>query len=143
MKIIEFLVKKLNLITILLAYLLYFILFLCKIDVSYGSVSFAIVHVIVLATLFYSIFRLIFPLNKTTKNTTSVKDKKTLSTQNSTKEKTTNKVKKDSVLNDKFYQVKQNPEYYFKEFTDRYELYKKTASGMQYVKTDYKKDLNK
>ncbi len=37
-----------------------------------------------------------------------------------------------------YYAVKQNPNYVMAEFSDRYELYQKTASGLVKVRTDYK-----
>ena len=140
MTFIKWLFKKLNLWLILLAYLVYFILFLCQVDVKYGSLAFAITHIVVFTTLFYSVFRIIFPINKTekSKSTTKKTDKTTVKTQNK-EDKTSDTTAKTET--GKFYQVKQNPNYYFKEFQDRYELYKKTETGMQYVKTDYKKDL--
>ena len=135
MKFIKFLFKKLNFLVIILAYLLYFILFLCKIDVTYGSVAFAVTHIVVITTLLYSIFRLIFPIEKPTKLAASTV-------------KTATKIEKGKSQlsvdgsDGKLYRVKQNPNYYFKEFGDRYELYLKTPSGYEYVKTDYKKDVN-
>lgn len=38
----------------------------------------------------------------------------------------------------RYYAVKQNPNYVMAEFSDRYELYKKTPQGLARVRTDYK-----
>lgn len=38
----------------------------------------------------------------------------------------------------KYYSVKQNPNYVMAEFSDRYELYKKTPHGLAKIRTDYK-----
>jgi hypothetical protein len=39
----------------------------------------------------------------------------------------------------KYYRVKQNPNYVMAEYSDRYELYYKTANGLKKVRTDYKR----
>ena len=135
MAFLKFLVKKLNILVILLACLTYLVLFLFKLDVSYGSIPFAVLHVIVITTLLYSIFRLIFPLNKDEKSNKQVKNK----INNEKPDKTS--LKKRDQSNVGYFKVEQNPNYYFKEYDDRYELYEKTLNGMKYIKTDYKKDL--
>ena len=73
MNFIKFLFKKLNIHFILIAYLVYFILFLCNVNVKYGSLAFALTHIAVFVTVFYSVFRLIFPIQKT-ENTKSKKE---------------------------------------------------------------------
>ena len=141
-KILLQIAKKLNLLIILLVYFIYFILFLCKVDVSYGSIVFAITHIIVFGTLFYSVFRIIFPLKTTkpqTKNTNKTKttNKKTedVKVKKETETKTTS-IKNTAI---KYYEVKQDSRYVFAEYDDRYELFLKTNDGLKYVKTDYKK----
>ena len=133
MAFLRYLVKKLNILIILLACLVYFFLFLVKVDVNYGSVAFAIIHAIIITTIIYSVFRLIFPLKNEEKVTKKQSNKKTESVK---------QLKKQTDTEGVFYKVKQHENYYFKEFDNRYELYKKTPNGMRYVKTDYKKDLN-
>ena len=145
MKFFEFLFKKLNFLIILIASLIYLALYLLEVDVSYGSISFAIIHVVIITTILYSVFRLIFPLNKKEKQTT----KQSKTTQEKTnKQTTTNKQQTNDntlISNDgvTLYRVKQDDRYYFKEFSDRYELYIQTPSGLKYVKTDYKNNLEK
>ena len=145
MKVINFFLKKLNIHVFIISYLAYLILYLFKVDVSYGSVAFAIVHTVVIGVAFYTIFRLIFPLDKTNN-----KSKKSV---DSTKKNIGETTKKNSTIDsdnnanltvdtsENFYKVRQGPRYYFKEFSDRYELYLKTSSGFKHVKTDYKKDV--
>ncbi len=42
----------------------------------------------------------------------------------------------------KYFAVKQNPNYVMAEFSDRFELYKKTKAGLERVRTDYKENGN-
>ena len=42
----------------------------------------------------------------------------------------------------KYYRVKQNPQYVMAEYSDRYELYYRTESGLKKVRTDYKENEN-
>ncbi len=141
MKFIKFLIKKLNLIIILAIYLLYFILFFLGLDVSYGSIIFAITHVLVFTTLLYSIFRIIFPKNKEKSSGKNVAKKSSQIDNNTLKNKSDNK--KEVNNNVVYYEVKQDNRYMFAEYPDRYELFLKTDSGLKYVKTDYKKDVEK
>ena len=103
---------------------------------------FAITHIIVFGTLFYSVFRIIFPLKTTktqTKNTNKTKttNKKTEDVKTKKVAGTKTEVKQNS--NIKYYEVKQDSRYVFAEYDDRYELFLKTNDGLKYVKTDYKK----
>ena len=141
MKFVKFIIKKLNLIIILAIYLLYFILFLCGLDVSYGSIIFAITHVLVFTTLLYSIFRIIFPKNNEKSSGKNVAKKSNQVDNNTLKNKSDNKKEvNNSVV---YYEVKQDNRYMFAEYPDRYELFLKTDNGLKYVKTDYKKDVEK
>ena len=141
MKFIKFLIKKLNLIIILAIYLLYFILFFLGLDVSYGSIIFAITHVLVFTTLLYSIFRIFFPKNKEKSSGKNVAKKSNQVDNNTLKNKSDNK--KEVNNNVVYYEVKQDNRYMFAEYPDRYELFLKTDNGLKYVKTDYKKDVEK
>lgn len=37
-----------------------------------------------------------------------------------------------------YFRVRQNPEYVMAEYPDKYELYRDTGKGLEYVRTDYK-----
>ena len=49
---------------------------------------------------------------------------------------------KEEVKYPKYYSVKQNANYVMAEFSDRYELYKKTSTGLSRVRIDYKEQTN-
>lgn len=50
------------------------------------------------------------------------------------------KAKKREKERVKYYDVKGKPDYVFAEYTDRYELFHKSAGGLEYVRTDYKNE---
>ena len=48
---------------------------------------------------------------------------------------------KSGNIKPKYYKVKQNPNFIMAEFSDRFELYEKTQTGLKKVRTDYKENL--
>ena len=74
------------------------------------------------------------------KHENKCKNNKEVQKQEVQEEKTT-KVVEQVVVKEQaptYYRVKNHPDYVMAEYVDRYELYKKTQSGLKKIRTDYK-----
>lgn len=104
----------------------YAVAFFMGANVKYGGLIFGVCVTLSIVTVLYSIYSAFTFKAKKTKKQTPVKEGE--------------KQKKAKNVYPIYFTVKQNTNYVFAEYEDRYELFLKTESGLKYIRTDKKGD---